>query len=69
LRPPRAPRRHLAPRAARHVDVHAVFPCRWPDAGTLEKQAAHAERCIDIMTGYAPNFRRSVLHYQVLARI
>jgi phytoene dehydrogenase-like protein len=39
-----------------------------PDAGTLEdNKRRYAERCIDIMTGYAPNFRRSVLHYQVLA--
>jgi len=39
-----------------------------PDAGTLEEnKRRYAERCIDIMTEYAPNFRRSVLHYQVLA--
>ena len=39
-----------------------------PDAGTLEEnKQRYAERCIDIMTDYAPNFRRSVLHYQVLA--
>jgi phytoene dehydrogenase-like protein len=39
-----------------------------PDAGTLEEnKRRYAERCIDIMTDYAPNFRRSVLHYQVLA--
>jgi len=39
-----------------------------PDAGTLaENKRRYAERCIDIMTDYAPNFRRSVLHYQVLA--
>ena len=39
-----------------------------PDAGTLEEnKRRYAERCIDLMTEYAPNFRRSVLHYQVLA--
>ena len=39
-----------------------------PDAGTLdENKRRYAERCIDIMTDYAPNFRRSVLEYQVLA--
>jgi phytoene dehydrogenase-like protein len=38
------------------------------DAGTLEEnKRRYAERCIDIMTGYAPNFRRSVLHYEVLS--
>ena len=39
-----------------------------PDAGSLEEnKRRYAERCIDIMTEYAPNFRRSVLHCQVLA--
>jgi phytoene dehydrogenase-like protein len=39
-----------------------------PDAGTLEEnKRRYAERCIDIMTSYAPNFRGSVLDYQVLA--
>ena len=39
-----------------------------PDAGTLEdNKRAYAERCIDIMTEYAPNFRASVLGYQVLS--
>jgi phytoene dehydrogenase-like protein len=39
-----------------------------PDAGSLEENKKHyAERCIDIMTEYAPNFRKSVLEYQVLA--
>jgi phytoene dehydrogenase-like protein len=39
-----------------------------PGAGTLEEnKKRYAERCIDIMTDYAPNFRKSVLHYQVLA--
>ncbi len=38
------------------------------DAGTLEEnKTRYAERCIDIMTEYAPNFRKSVLNYQVLA--
>jgi len=39
-----------------------------PDAGTLEEnKRRYAERCIDIMTEYAPNFRKAVLDYQVLA--
>jgi phytoene dehydrogenase-like protein len=39
-----------------------------PDAGTLEEnKKRYAERCIDIMTEYAPNFRRSVLNYEVLS--
>jgi phytoene dehydrogenase-like protein len=38
------------------------------DAGTLEQnKKRYAERCIDIMTEYAPNFRRAVIDYQVLA--
>jgi phytoene dehydrogenase-like protein len=45
------------------------FPYRLaPDAGTLEEnKKGYAERCIDIMTEYAPNFRKSVIDYQVLA--
>jgi phytoene dehydrogenase-like protein len=39
-----------------------------PDAGTLEEnKRRYAERCIDLMTEYAPNFRKSVINYQVLA--
>jgi len=39
-----------------------------PDAGTLEaNKKRYAERCIDIMTEYAPNFRKSVIEYQILA--
>ncbi len=38
------------------------------DAGTLEEnKKRYAERCIDIMNDYAPNFRQSVLDYQVLS--
>jgi phytoene dehydrogenase-like protein len=41
-----------------------------PDAGTLEEnKRRYAERCIDIMTEYAPNFRKSVLQYQVLSPV
>jgi phytoene dehydrogenase-like protein len=45
------------------------FPYRLaPDAGTLEEnKRRYAERCIDLMTDYAPNFRRAVIDYQVLA--
>ena len=39
-----------------------------PDAGTLEEnKKRYAERCIDIMNEYAPNFRRAVIDYQVLS--
>jgi phytoene dehydrogenase-like protein len=39
-----------------------------PDAGTLEdNKKRYAERCIDLMTEYAPNFRKSVIDYQVMA--
>jgi phytoene dehydrogenase-like protein len=39
-----------------------------PDAGSLEEnKKRYAERCIDIMNSYAPNFRSSVIDYQVLA--
>ena len=38
------------------------------DAGTLEENKKRfADRCFDIMTDYAPNFRRSVLNRQVLS--
>lgn len=37
------------------------------EAGPLEVAARrYAERCIDVMTTYAPNFRRSVIDYEVL---
>jgi phytoene dehydrogenase-like protein len=37
------------------------------DAGTLEENKRnYAERCIDIMNDYAPNFRKSVIDYQIL---
>jgi phytoene dehydrogenase-like protein len=39
-----------------------------PDAGTLEEnKQRYAERCIDIMTEYAPNFRKAVMAYEVLS--
>jgi phytoene dehydrogenase-like protein len=38
------------------------------DAGTLEdNKRRYAERCIDVMTAYAPNFRDSVIAYDVLS--
>ena len=45
------------------------FPYRLaPDAGSIdENKRRYAERCIDLMTEYAPNFRRSVLAYDVLS--
>jgi phytoene dehydrogenase-like protein len=60
----------LAPRGQHVMSMFTqYFPYQLaPDAGTLEEnKRRYAERCIDIMTAYAPNFRRSVLHYQVLA--
>jgi phytoene dehydrogenase-like protein len=60
----------LAP-AGKHVMsmFTQYFPYKLaPDAGTLEEnKKRYAERCIDIFTEYAPNFRKSVLNYQVLA--
>ena len=57
--------------AGRHVMsmFTQYFPYRLAtDAGSLEEnKKRYAERCIDIMTEYAPNFRRSVMEYQVLA--
>src|SRR5437667_446580 len=39
-----------------------------PDAGTLEEnKKRYADRCIDIMTEYAPSFRKAVIDYQLLA--
>ncbi|HKT81539.1 MAG TPA: NAD(P)/FAD-dependent oxidoreductase [Vicinamibacterales bacterium] len=45
------------------------FPYRLaPDAGTLDaNKRRYAERCIDVMTEYAPNFRTSVIDYEVLS--
>ncbi len=45
------------------------FPYRLaPDAGTLDdNKRRYAERCIDLMTEYAPNFRRSVIDYEILS--
>ncbi|MGE3508045.1 MAG: phytoene desaturase family protein [Vicinamibacterales bacterium] len=40
------------------------------DAGPVERlKQQYAERCIDIMTSYAPNFRQSVIDYEVLSPI
>jgi len=60
----------LAPQGRHVMSMFTqYFPYKLaPDAGTLEEnKKRYAERCIDIMTEYAPNFRKSVLHYQVLA--
>lgn len=47
------------------------FPYRLAEsAGSLEDaKRRYAERCIDLMTMYAPNFRRSVIDYEVLAPV
>ncbi|MBI2947100.1 MAG: NAD(P)/FAD-dependent oxidoreductase [Verrucomicrobia bacterium] len=40
------------------------------DAGSLEEnKRRYAERCIDLMSEYAPNFRKAVIDYQVLAPV
>jgi len=60
----------VAPRGKHVMSMFTqYFPYRLaPDAGTLEEnKRSYAERCIDIMTEYAPNFRRAVIDYQVLA--
>ncbi len=60
----------LAPKGQHVMSMFTqYFPYKLAaDAGTLEEnKARYAERCIDLMTEYAPNFRRSVLHYQVLS--
>ncbi len=45
------------------------FPYRLAaDAGSLDtNKRRYAERCIDAMTSYAPNFRRAVIDYEVLS--
>lgn len=47
------------------------FPYRLsPDAGSLdENKRRYAERCIDVMTDYAPNFRRAVIDFEVLSPV
>ena len=60
----------LAPRGKHVMSMFTqYFPYKLAaDAGTLEEnKRRYAERCIDIMTEYAPNFRRAVIDYQVLA--
>ncbi len=60
----------VAPRGKHVMSMFTqYFPYKLaPDAGTLEEnKTRYAERCIDIMTEYAPNFRQSVMNYQVLA--
>ncbi|MBI4345558.1 MAG: NAD(P)/FAD-dependent oxidoreductase [Elusimicrobia bacterium] len=60
----------LAPQGRHVMSMFTqYFPYRLaPDAGTLEEnKKRYAERCIDVMTQYAPNFRKSVIAYEVLA--
>lgn len=60
----------LAPKGRQVMSMFTqYFPYQLaPEAGTLEtNKQRYAERCIDLMTEYAPNFRRSVIDYQVLA--
>jgi phytoene dehydrogenase-like protein len=57
------PGRHVMSMFTQYFPYHLA-----KDAGTLEEnKKRYAERCIDLMTEYAPNFRRSVIDYQVLA--
>jgi phytoene dehydrogenase-like protein len=59
----------LAPKGRHVMSMFTqYFPYRLAkDAGTLEEnKQRYAERCIEIMNEYAPNFRRSVLNSQVL---
>jgi phytoene dehydrogenase-like protein len=60
----------LAPQGKHVMSLFTqYFPYRLaPEAGTLEEnKKRYAERCIDILTEYAPNFRKSIIDYQVLA--
>jgi phytoene dehydrogenase-like protein len=60
----------IAPKGSHVMSMFTqYFPYKLaPDAGTLdENKKRYAERCIDIMTDYAPNFRKSVINYQVLS--
>jgi phytoene dehydrogenase-like protein len=46
------------------------FPYRLRDGGSIESaKEAFADRCFDIMSQYAPNFRRAVIARQVLAPV
>jgi phytoene dehydrogenase-like protein len=60
----------LAPKGKHVMSMFTqYFPYKLAaDAGTPEEnKKRYAERCFDIMTEYAPNFRKSILNYQVLA--
>lgn len=62
----------LAPRGQHVMSMFTqYFPYQLaPDAGPLDdNRRRYAERCIDAMTEYAPNFRRSVIDYQVLTPV
>ena len=62
----------LAPKGQHVMSMFTqYFPYRLADdAGTLEQnKKKYVERCIDIMNDYAPNFRKSVLNYQVLSPV
>ncbi len=60
----------LAPKGSHVMSMFTqYFPYQLaPDAGPLEEaKKRYAERCIDLMTEYAPNFRKSVIGYQALS--
>lgn len=60
----------LAPKGQHVMSMFTqYFPYRLADdAGSLEEnKKKYAERCIEIMNDYAPNFKKSVLNYQVLS--
>src|SRR5262245_62897792 len=44
-----------------------LFRSRVREGSLEEAKEAYADRCFEIMTEYAPNFRRSVIARQVLA--
>jgi phytoene dehydrogenase-like protein len=58
----------IAPRGLHVMSMFAqYFPYRVRVGSLEEAKEAYADRCFEIMTDYAPNFRRSVIARQVLA--
>ena len=58
----------IAPRGLHVMSMFTqYFPYRVREGSLEEAKEAYADRCFDIMSEYAPNFRRSVVARQVLA--
>ena len=58
----------VAPRGLHLMSMFTqYFPYRLREGSLEEAKEAYADRCFEIMTEYAPNFRRSVIARQVLA--